>query len=65
MIQTNTYAANSIKLSRYGLENKLTAINEAAVSLAHTAKVASERPVYILGTIGGLPDPRISPTQIY
>ncbi|KRM33141.1 methylenetetrahydrofolate reductase [Agrilactobacillus composti DSM 18527 = JCM 14202] len=54
VIQTNTYAANSIKLSRYGLENKLTAINEAAVSLAHTAKVASERPVYILGTIGGI-----------
>lgn len=54
IIQTNTYAANAIKLSRYGLADKLHAINEAAVSLAHTAKVASTRPVYILGTIGGI-----------
>lgn len=54
VIQTNTYAANPIKLQRYGLTEKLKAINEAAVSLAHTAQVASDHPVYVLGTIGGI-----------
>lgn len=54
VIQTNTYAANPIKLQRYGLTAKLKAINEAAVSLAHTAQVASDHPVYVLGTIGGI-----------
>lgn len=54
VIQTNTYAANRIKLNRYGLADKTKAINEAAVSLAHTAQIAAEHPVYVLGTIGGI-----------
>jgi methionine synthase / methylenetetrahydrofolate reductase(NADPH) len=52
LIQTNTYAANKIKLSRYGLEDKVAMINKAAVSCAK--KVISNEDAYLLGTIGGI-----------
>ncbi|MCJ7841201.1 bifunctional homocysteine S-methyltransferase/methylenetetrahydrofolate reductase [Lederbergia sp. NSJ-179] len=51
LIQTNTYGANYLKLSRYGLEDEVTKINRAAVRLAKQA-VTDE--TYILGTIGGI-----------
>ncbi|MFC4353946.1 bifunctional homocysteine S-methyltransferase/methylenetetrahydrofolate reductase [Chryseomicrobium palamuruense] len=51
VIQTNTYAANYVKLSRYGLQDQVKAINTAAVRLA---KEAAGDDVYVLGTIGGL-----------
>ncbi|MFC6180053.1 bifunctional homocysteine S-methyltransferase/methylenetetrahydrofolate reductase [Lactiplantibacillus daowaiensis] len=54
VIQTNTYAANRLKLTRYDLQDQVTAINKAAVKLAETAKHAADHPVYVLGTIGGL-----------
>lgn len=50
VIQTNTYAANYLKLQRYGLEDSVKEINSVAVRLAK--EVASED-TYILGTIGG------------
>ncbi|NPC92148.1 bifunctional homocysteine S-methyltransferase/methylenetetrahydrofolate reductase [Bacillus sp. WMMC1349] len=50
IIQTNTYGANFIKLSRYGLEDEAKQINEKAVRLARAA--AGSR--YVLGTIGGI-----------
>ncbi|WP_096436832.1 bifunctional homocysteine S-methyltransferase/methylenetetrahydrofolate reductase [Alteribacter populi] len=51
LIQTNTYGANYEKLSRYGLEDSVQAINRAAVKIA---KKAAEDQAYILGTIGGI-----------
>lgn len=54
LIQTNTYAANRLKLARYDLQDQVGAINQAAVALAVKAKKAADHPVYILGTIGGL-----------
>lgn len=51
VIQTNTYAANYVKLSRYGLQDQVKAINTAAVRLA---KQAAGDNVYVVGTIGGL-----------
>lgn len=51
IIQTNTYGANYIKLARYGLENHVKEINEAAVQLA---KQAATKETFILGTIGGI-----------
>ncbi|PJK16664.1 bifunctional homocysteine S-methyltransferase/methylenetetrahydrofolate reductase [Chryseomicrobium excrementi] len=51
VIQTNTYAANYVKLARYGLQEQVKAINTAAVRLA---KQAAGEEVYVLGTIGGL-----------
>ncbi|MFB6467146.1 bifunctional homocysteine S-methyltransferase/methylenetetrahydrofolate reductase [Cytobacillus sp. Hz8] len=50
VIQTNTYAANYIKLQRYGLEDQVKEINSAAVRIA---KKAVGENTYILGTIGG------------
>ncbi len=57
IIQTNTYAANSLKLERYGLQNQVQTINHAAVRLAKEAVAAQTRPVYVLGTIGGIYSP--------
>jgi methionine synthase / methylenetetrahydrofolate reductase(NADPH) len=51
VIQTNTYGANYVKLSRYGLADEVPAINRAAVRLA---KKAAGNKAYVLGTVGGL-----------
>ncbi|UOQ93912.1 bifunctional homocysteine S-methyltransferase/methylenetetrahydrofolate reductase [Halobacillus shinanisalinarum] len=51
IIQTNTYGANYIKLSRYGLEDKVKEINTAAVRLARQAATENH---YVTGTIGGI-----------
>ena len=51
VIQTNTYAANYLKLQRYGLEDSVKEINGAAVSIAK--KAAAQNNTYVLGTIGG------------
>ncbi|WP_066370462.1 bifunctional homocysteine S-methyltransferase/methylenetetrahydrofolate reductase [Neobacillus fumarioli] len=50
IIQTNTYAANYLKLLRYGLEDSVKDINSAAV---RNAKLAAQDKVYVLGTMGG------------
>lgn len=50
IIQTNTYGANFIKLSRYGLEDETKQINEKAVRLARAAAGSA----YVLGTLGGI-----------
>jgi methionine synthase / methylenetetrahydrofolate reductase(NADPH) len=50
LIQTNTYAANYIKLERYGLEDQVKEINSASVRLA---RQAAGTDAYVLGTIGG------------
>lgn len=54
IIQTNTYAANRLKLTRYDLQDQVTAINQAAVKIAVQARQHTDHPVYLLGTIGGL-----------
>ncbi|MGP4078789.1 bifunctional homocysteine S-methyltransferase/methylenetetrahydrofolate reductase [Pseudalkalibacillus sp. R45] len=51
IIQTNTYAANYIKLERYGLQDQVKEINTAAVRLA---KKAAGDHAYVVGTIGGI-----------
>ncbi|MFC0233016.1 bifunctional homocysteine S-methyltransferase/methylenetetrahydrofolate reductase [Vagococcus entomophilus] len=55
MIQTNTYAANYLKLERYGLQEKVLQINKAAVENAKAAR--KNHSVFILGTIGGIYSP--------
>lgn len=52
VIQTNTYGANSLKLARYGLEDRVKEFNEAAIRIAK--RVAAPGNQYVLGTIGGL-----------
>jgi homocysteine S-methyltransferase len=50
VIQTNSYAANYLKLQRYGLEDHVKEINRAAVQIAQDA---AKDDTFILGTIGG------------
>ncbi|MEH7481469.1 bifunctional homocysteine S-methyltransferase/methylenetetrahydrofolate reductase [Neobacillus drentensis] len=50
VIQTNSYAANYLKLQRYGLEDSVKEINSAAV---RHAKQAAQNNAYVLGTMGG------------
>ncbi len=52
IIQTNTYGANAIKLERYGLENQIKEINEAAIQIAKRAAAPGGQ--FVLGTIGGI-----------
>ena len=52
IIQTNTYGANAIKLARYGLENHVKEINEAAIQIAKRAAAPGDQ--FVLGTIGGI-----------
>jgi methionine synthase I (cobalamin-dependent)/5,10-methylenetetrahydrofolate reductase len=49
IIETNTFGANSIRLARHGLEDKVKAINLAAVKLA---KDATAGKAYVAGAIG-------------
>ncbi|KOP82590.1 bifunctional homocysteine S-methyltransferase/methylenetetrahydrofolate reductase [Cytobacillus solani] len=51
LIQTNSYAANYIKLQRYGLEDNVKEINTAAV---RNARKAAGKDSYVVGTIGGI-----------
>lgn len=62
VIQTNTYGANSIKLARYGLEDKVSEINKAAVSIAK--KAVGNRNQFILGSIGAIRGVRKSDTTL-
>lgn len=52
LIQTNSYAANYLKLKRYGLEDSVKEINSAAVKLARSS--IQHHQTYVLGTIGGV-----------
>jgi methionine synthase I (cobalamin-dependent)/5,10-methylenetetrahydrofolate reductase len=51
LIETNTFSANREKLSRYGLENDVVAINQAGVQLARQA-VGSD--AYVVGAVGSI-----------
>lgn len=51
VIQTNTYRANRVMLQKYEIEEKVEAINQAAVRIA---KEAVGRDAYVVGTIGGI-----------
>ena len=54
-IETNTFGASSVVLSEYNLENRVAAINHAAVACARKAVAefsTPEHPRYIMGSIG-------------
>lgn len=51
IIETNTFTANRMRLSAYGLESKVREINAAGVKLA---KECSKNSAYVAGTIGPL-----------
>ncbi len=54
-IETNTFGASSVVLAEYDLEDRVTEINQAAVSCARKAIAefsTPEHPRYIMGSIG-------------
>ncbi len=54
MILTNTFGANRYKLTRHGLEDKVTEINKAGVELAKRVVAASFKDVFVAGDVGPL-----------
>src|ERR1700760_2479775 len=58
IIETNTFGANALRLQRYGLADKVAAINRAGVEIAR--KAVSQRAdqqggkVYVAGAVGPL-----------
>jgi len=52
VIETNTFGANAVRLSRFGLENQVGEINRAAVRLARQA--ARGKDVWVAGSVGPL-----------
>jgi methionine synthase I (cobalamin-dependent)/5,10-methylenetetrahydrofolate reductase len=51
LLETNTYGANRERLTRYGLEGKVTRINRAAVRLA---REAAGNEAFVAGAIGSV-----------
>jgi methionine synthase I (cobalamin-dependent)/5,10-methylenetetrahydrofolate reductase len=60
VIETNTFGANRLKLSEYGLADKVVDINQTAVRLARRVVDASFKEVFIAGSVGPL-GPRLAP----
>ncbi|MGQ9618458.1 MAG: bifunctional homocysteine S-methyltransferase/methylenetetrahydrofolate reductase [Candidatus Aminicenantia bacterium] len=51
IIETNTFAANSVKLSKFNLESKIKEINQEAVRIA---KEAGGKDIFVAGSVGPL-----------
>lgn len=65
VIQTNTYAANRLKLAKYNLQDEIKQINRASVKIARKAARNNQ---FVLGTIGGIQNIRSSefrPEEIF
>ncbi|HEY9087159.1 MAG TPA: bifunctional homocysteine S-methyltransferase/methylenetetrahydrofolate reductase [Anaerolineaceae bacterium] len=54
MVQTNTFGANAFKLARHGLDQQVTAINQAGVELVRRVSYALFQDIIIAGDIGPL-----------
>jgi homocysteine S-methyltransferase len=52
VIETNTFGANAVRLGRFGMENRVGEINQAAVAVAKRA--AKKKNVCIAGSVGPL-----------
>jgi methionine synthase / methylenetetrahydrofolate reductase(NADPH) len=52
VIETNTFGANSVRLSRFGLEDRVAEINKAGARLAR--KAAHGKQIYVAGSVGPL-----------
>ncbi len=52
VIETNTFGANAVRLSRFGLESRVSEINRSAAGLARAA--AKGKNVWVAGSVGPL-----------
>ncbi|MGA2066118.1 MAG: bifunctional homocysteine S-methyltransferase/methylenetetrahydrofolate reductase [Thermoguttaceae bacterium] len=55
VLTTNTFGANRVGLGKFGLEEKVRAINRAGAALARRVADASGREVFVAGSVGPLP----------
>jgi homocysteine S-methyltransferase len=53
VLETNSFTANRLRLARFGLENRVAEINQAAVRLA---RAAADGKVYVLASVGPVRD---------
>ncbi|HOZ47374.1 MAG TPA: bifunctional homocysteine S-methyltransferase/methylenetetrahydrofolate reductase [Candidatus Hydrogenedentes bacterium] len=52
VLTTNTFGANRAMLAAYGMEDELLAINDAAVRIARAVADATDRRIFVAGSIG-------------
>src|SRR3984893_3841107 len=57
VIETNTFAANRVRLAAYGLERRVRDINFRAVKIAREAREVSGEPVFLAGSVSSLGQP--------
>ncbi|SFD62067.1 homocysteine S-methyltransferase [Paenibacillus catalpae] len=61
VIETNTFSANLVKLSKYGLESEMEAINRAGVRIA---KAAAGADAYVVGAVGSIRAGRLKDMRV-
>jgi methionine synthase I (cobalamin-dependent)/5,10-methylenetetrahydrofolate reductase len=54
ILETNSFGANRLKLTQYGLETQVREINRAAAALAREVAEDAGRPVLVAGAVGPL-----------
>jgi methionine synthase I (cobalamin-dependent)/5,10-methylenetetrahydrofolate reductase len=54
VIETNTFGANRLKLTQYGLETQVREINRAGAAIAREVADEAGRPVIVAGSVGPL-----------
>ncbi|HEY3062545.1 MAG TPA: bifunctional homocysteine S-methyltransferase/methylenetetrahydrofolate reductase [Chloroflexota bacterium] len=57
VIETNTFAANRVRLAAYGLEHKVRDINFRGVKVAREAKEVSGESVFLAGSVSSIGQP--------
>ncbi|MGL6196792.1 MAG: homocysteine S-methyltransferase family protein, partial [Thermoguttaceae bacterium] len=55
VVTTNTFGANRSSLEKYGLGDQTKAINIAGAKIARKVAESAERPCFVAGSIGPLP----------
>jgi len=68
VLMTNTFGANSFRLSQHGLQDQVGTINAAGVKLARAAVNEHDKPAWVAGDVGPLgvrlaPFGRVQPEQ--
>src|SRR6202790_3256289 len=57
VIETNTFAANRVRLAAYGLERRVRDINFRGVKVAREAREVSGEPVFLAGSVSSIGQP--------
>jgi homocysteine S-methyltransferase len=64
VLTTNTFGANRVALAKFGLAEKVRAINRAGAALARRVADAAGRAVHVAGSVGPLPAQPPYDTQV-